>query len=115
MMEFLSLEFELSSDILTTVRLATGGVGALLNFGIDDAEDLKVSVTEALLLLLRGGAKRAKLCFSRGETLGVSVEAECERKDSFDEISVALLSALVEDLSIASGALLKISFNFGRA
>lgn len=117
MMSLMSLEFPLSADIMTTVRLVTGGVCALVGFGIDDAEDCKVCVTEALLLLLHGGAQSAKLCFERGEKLSVTMEAECARgADSSDEISVALLSALVEDLDIASERdFTRISFAFGKS
>ena len=77
-MMLLKLEFPLGSEIMTTVRLAVGGVCSLLGFGIDAAEDCKVCVTESLLLLLHGGCERAKLSFERGEMLRVLIEGEGE-------------------------------------
>ena len=53
--ELLSLRVALSPDVMTTVRLATGGVCSLVSLSYDDGEDCKVCVTESLLLLVRGG------------------------------------------------------------
>lgn len=113
----LSLNFPLDPGIMTTVRLATGGVCALAGFGIEDTEDCKVCVTESLLLLLHGGAESASLVFERGEKLNVVIEAEhCRaRNNSEEEISVALLSALAENFHVsAEGDVTRISFGFGK-
>lgn len=117
MMKLLSLDFPLTTEILTTVRLVTGGVCALVGFGIDDAEDCKVCVTESLLLLLHGGATSASLRFDRDDSLKVSLEAKSgqSQKPEEEEISVALLSALVDDLDICSEQnFTRISFRFGK-
>ena len=115
-MKLMSLEFPLSSDIMTTVRLVTGGVCALVGFDLDETEDCKVCVTESLLLLIRGGAKNARLSFEQGDSLNIFLEAENMKaadKSVEDEISVALLSALVEGLDIQKGKdFTRISFGF---
>lgn len=64
MNEVLSLRLALSPDVMTTVRLATGGVCSLLSLSYDDGEDCKVCVTESLLLLLRGGYAHARVVFA---------------------------------------------------
>ena len=118
-MKLMSLDFPLSSEIMTTVRLVTGGVCALIGFDLDETEDCKVCVTESLLLLLHGGAKHAGLRFEREDGLRVYLEAEnCDpeamTKDG-EEISVALLSALVEDLEIRrDSTLARISFGLSK-
>lgn len=116
MMKLLSLDFPLTPDIMTTVRLVTGGVCALVGFGIDDAEDCKVCVTESLLMLLHGGAASASLRFDRGDSLKISLEAENASKASDEaEISIALLNALVDDLVISTEkSHTRISFGFGK-
>lgn len=115
-MKLISLDFPLSPNIMTTVRLVTGGVCALVGFGIDEAEDCKVCVTEALLLLLHAGAKNASVSFEREERLKICLQAACEKRELSDEneISIALLNALVEDLSIKNeNCLTSISFGMG--
>ena len=118
-MKLMSLEFPLSKDVLTTVRLVTGGVCALVGYGLDEAEDCKVCVTESLLLLLHGGGKTARVVFEKEDALQVSLEAERGEDTETsveEEISVALLSALVEDLKICKEEkLTRISFGFGRS
>ena len=106
MMKLMSLEFPLNSDIMTSVRLVTGGVCALVGFDLDGTEDCKVCVTESLLILSRGGAKTARLSFEREEELIILIEGQNEgdvpaESSVEDEISVALLSALVDDLQIS--------------
>ena len=117
-MKLMSLEFPLSTEIMTPVRLVTGGICVLAGFDLDDAEDCKVCVTESLLLLLHGGATHAALRFERDETLRVFLEAD-SREDSEradDEISVALLSALVNDLDIRrEGTVTRIAFGLGKS
>ena len=114
MMKLMSLEFPLNTDIMTTVRLVTGGVCALVGFDLDMSEDCKVCVTESLLLLLHGGATNVRLSFEKDDALKISLEGEGSisgEKSVEEEISVALLSALVDDLDIKKeGSLTRISF-----
>ena len=79
-----AMELPLVSDFLTTVRLATGGVCAVSGLDVDYTEDIKVCVTEGLLILKRNGYARARVRFFFAE----------------DEISFALLSALVAENNV---------------
>ena len=116
-MEKFTIELPLMGEYLTTVRLTTGGLCALAGFDVDTAEDYKVCVTESLLMLKRNGFARANILFTVGEKLGCSVcgkEKTTAFEESFeDEISRALLSALVDEVAFendADGALEKIYF-----
>lgn len=118
MKELLLLRFPLGSDILTTVRLATGGVCSLAGLGLDESEDCKVCVTESLLLLQHGGSSAARLAFYSDGGLTVEVaseEAGTPAPCAEDEISLALLSALVENLVIEREGekLFSVKFRFG--
>ena len=97
-----SVTLPLTGEYLTTVRLTTGGLCALVGFDVDAAEDYKVCVTESLLILKRNGFTMATIDFSIGEALGckvIGVEQNGVKEDGFeDEISRALLSALVGEV-----------------
>lgn len=101
-MEKFSVTMPLTGEYLTTVRLTTGGLCALVGFDVDTAEDYKVCVTESLLILKRNGFKSAAIDFTVGETLACTVkgkEAGGEKEDGMeDEISRALLSALLGEV-----------------
>ena len=98
-MEKFSVTLPLTGEYLTTVRLTTGGLCALVGFDVDETEDFKVCVTESLLILKRNGFLTAKIAFTVGEALTCRVTGETaggEKEDAFeDEISRALLSALL--------------------
>ena len=101
-MEKFSVTLPLTGEYLTTVRLTTGGLCALVGFDVESAEDYKVCVTESLLILKRNGFSSATIEFSVGEALACRVlgmEENGEQENSFeDEISRALLSALVGEV-----------------
>ena len=116
-MDKFSVTTPLTGEYLTTVRLTTGGLCALVGFDVDTAEDFKVCVTESLLILRRNGFRSADISFTVGETLAcesVGAETGGEKEESLeDEISRALLSALlgnVEFVTGADGAVEKIVF-----
>ena len=98
-MEKFTVVLPLTGEYLTTVRLTTGGLCALVGFNVDEAEDFKVCVTESLLILKRNGFATASIEFTITEALRCDVvgqEGAGEKQDAFeDEISRALLSALV--------------------
>ena len=119
-MKVMSLEFQLSIEIMTPVRLVTGGICALAGFDLDDAEDCKVCVTESLLLLLHRGGKNVQVSFER-EDGGLKIsfcaegDGEKQEKPAEEEISVALLNALVSDLTInTKDTMMNISFGIGK-
>lgn len=119
--ELLSLRVALSPDVMTTVRLATGGVCSLVSLSYDDGEDCKVCVTESLLLLLRRGFSSARVSFAPAEGgMRVCVTGEaCEERKPFsdeDEIALALLHALAREVTMdkAEGEVGEIAFLFGQ-
>lgn len=100
----IDLKVPLQSELMTTVRLLTGGVCSLVGLGLEESEDCKVCVTESLLLLKHGGYTSARLIFTREKGVRVTIEGEeggGEKVSSMEEeISVALLQALVKDLTM---------------
>ena len=60
-MDKFSVTTPLTGEYLTTVRLTTGGLCALVGFDVETAEDYKVCVTESLLILKRNGFMTSKL------------------------------------------------------
>ena len=64
MKEYLCLSLPLRREMMTTVRLATGGVCAVAGLSYDGGEDCKVCVTESLLLLMRRGFTAADVRFT---------------------------------------------------
>ena len=116
-MEKFSIKTPLAGEYLTTVRLTTGGLLALVGFDVDTAEDYKVCVTESLLLLKRNGYQTASIEFSVGEALGCKVvgleEGGEVESGAEDEISYALLAALLGEVSFEKdekGKVTAISF-----
>ena len=115
-MEKFSITTPLTGEYLTTVRLTTGGLCALVGFDPDSSEDFKVCVTESLLILKRNGFKRASIRFETGEALSCTlagVGEPSEKEEGIeDEISYALLDALLGkvDFEKENGRVLKISF-----
>lgn len=99
MSRLLELRFSLENELMTTVRLATGGVCALLGLNLDESEDCKVCVTESLLLLKHRGYAAAQVVFEEDGKVHIAGEGEPkESEDEYpeDEISFALLSALLD-------------------
>lgn len=119
MSELFALRFPLKSEMMTTVRLAAGGVCSLYGLDFDASEDCKVCVTESLLLLLHRGYRTASVRFFGGETLRLRIEGE-EAGDEIpspeDEISLALLGALLGDLQTEEreNRLFALSFSVGK-
>ena len=117
MNRYLSLELPLRREMMTTVRLATGGVCAAAGLSYDGGEDCKVCVTESLLLLMRRGFSAASVQFyedARGidvRVRGTEGGGDAALSDE-DEIALALLNALAESVCVrdADGS---ITFLFG--
>ncbi len=118
MQNIMTLEFPLKRDMMTTIRLVTGGICSLAGLSLDESEDCKLVVTEGLLLLLRRGYTKACLSFSGEGKLcilarGSDYEAAAEDRAE-EEISIALLNALVKNFTMKrEGDGDSISFSFG--
>lgn len=122
MKEYLCLRIPLRREMMTTVRLATGGVCSAAGMSYDGGEDCKVCVTESLLLLMRRGFSAASVCFSAAQDGGMQVRVTGEEgaadlpPSDEDEIALALLNALASDVAMdrTDGAPGAIAFVFGQ-
>ena len=104
------VKFNLSDDeYLTALRLAAGSVAAIREIDLDTAEDFKVCVTESVLIL-------KSCCFEEvGITFKVDGGVCCiaegiggNPKEGENELSLALISALMENCEIErSGDIIK--------
>ena len=118
MKTLLSLSFELNSELMTTLRLTTGGVCSLAGLDMDATEDCKVCVTESLLLLMHNGYPLARVSFCEDGGVFVQIEAEGKKQGNIetvdDGISSALLCALAEDVNMKkeNDCLKAIEFRF---
>ena len=118
MKTLLSLAFQLNSDLMTTVRLTTGGICSLAGLDLDETEDCKVCVTESLLLLMHSGYAQARVNFQEDEGVYVHIAAEGTKQECIesleDGISSALLMALAQDVNMEkeSDSLKAIGFRF---
>lgn len=113
-------EMPLCNELLTTVRLMTGSLCSSVGIDVDYTEDVKVCVTEGLLLLKRSGFTRVKIVFRCGDegglacsVFGVGERGEAEKPSPADEISLVLLSALVKkfDVKKEGNVVSEISFS----
>lgn len=116
-MDAFKMSLPLKNEYLTTVRLTTGGICAAAGFDVESTEDVKVCVTESLLILKRNGFLNAEVEFVVGEALCVCVKGVTEGGETEDgaegEISFALLDALIGGVRIVrseGGTVKEISF-----
>ena len=98
-MDGIKIELPLETEYFTTVRLTCGGICSQADFDVDFTEDIKVCVTESLLILKRNGFKRVEISFSIGEGLLAQIIGKDQTGEKTegveDEISYALLDALI--------------------
>lgn len=119
MKRIIDLELYLQNELMTTVRLATGGLCSYFGLTLDESEDCKLCVTEALLLLSRCGFQTARVSFCEDDGLLVFINGDKREgvgeKSVEDDISCALLEALVDGLTIERDdeGVKAISFRFG--
>lgn len=115
-MNVFSIKMPLNGEYMTTARLAVGGLCSVAGFDVDTAEDYKVCVTEALLILQRNGFSHADLTFTVGDTLACRLVGEGAgepTQDDMDGISYALLDALLGKVDYTkdeNGKVLTIAF-----
>ena len=118
MKDLMKLELPLGGEIMTTVRLTTGGICSLAGMDLDASEDCKVCVTESLLLLMHAGYRRAAVSFAEEEGLlsislsGMGMADDAEDVPE-DEISEALLEALAAQVAFEKrGRLVGVTIRF---
>ncbi len=104
----LSLE---STALMTTLRLTVGGLASAAGLDLDAGEDFKVCVTEGLLLFRRNGFSSATAhceisdgCLVCSLQAAASPSAAAQQEAALEnEISYALLGALVDEVSFEKG------------
>lgn len=91
-----------TSEYFTTVRLTVSGLCAKAGLDLDETEDFKVCVTESMLILKRNGCNEVRVSFQEKDGLIAKVSGDCLEtsvgNNIEDEISYALLGALIEDV-----------------
>jgi len=98
-----ALRLPADSAFLSVLRTATAGLAARLDFTLDDIEDLRIAVDEACAMVLPQALPGSDLScsfFLAGDTLSVSVTAQCDspRPPSRDGFAWTVLAALTTSL-----------------
>lgn len=101
-MKELELKFNLAdSEYLTALRLVTGAVCSAHEVDLDTLEDFKVCVTESAIILKNCGFEKVLITFFGGERVCCKISGEGGTpKEGENELSLALISALVEGCDI---------------
>lgn len=109
-MKELLIKFNLQdSEYLTALRLAAGAVASLNETDLDTAEDFKVCVTESVLILKNCGFEEVGVTFKAdGGVCCIAEGIGGNPKEGENELSLALISALMENCEIErSGDIIK--------
>lgn len=102
-MKDMCVKFYLSdSAYITALRLVAGAVCSAHDIDVDTSEDFKVCVTESAIILKNCGFETATVTFRGGDGVSCTVEGGGGNpKESQNEFSLALISALVGECAIA--------------
>ncbi len=102
MKEF-TVKFYLSdSEYLTALRLVAGAICSNAGVDVDTMEDFKVCVTESALILKNCGSESVEVSFSCDGGVSAVLTGEGGKPVVGDnELSLALISALVSDFGIS--------------
>lgn len=105
----ISLQFPLCSpDNLICARLMASAVCSLIKLGIDDAEDIKVCVNEACLIMMSEKYQTVSIDFVVGDELKINVcgQGQCEIfkevEKSSKELGLILLNSLLDKVDYYS-------------
>ncbi len=109
--ETVTITIPAKAEHLLVVRLAASGICSRLGMGIEQMEDTKAAVAEACLVMIhdRQGFERLEITFVYSDSLRVSVDGRnpgvlTAREEDIDaDLSLALLEALTEQLTVAPG------------
>ena len=106
--DHVELDVPLTSRYASTVRAVAASVGAELGFSVDDIDDLRLGVNEAVSILGDiDDATQARLHI-RFETGGGAVTVRCSRRgvdepvaeDDIDVLARRILDAVVDEYSV---------------
>lgn len=110
MPDTIELEVPLSTSFASTVRAVAAALCADLGFSIDDIDDLRLAINEALSLLANvddAGLGRLRVEFESGDD---TVTVRCVRQadgnstiDDIDPLARRILDAVVEEYHVGDG------------
>jgi len=98
------LRLPLCTNNLLCARLTAGAVASLMDIDVEAAEDIKVCVNEACLIMVGSGFSTAQITFGMGEALSIEISGEgsCPSPMSVagdnTEISMLLIKSLVDEV-----------------
>lgn len=123
MADHIDLDVPLSSRYASTVRAVAASVGAEQGFSVDDIDDLRLGVNEAVSVLSdvdHDGGARLHVRFEAGDA---SVTVHCERRgvavpvlaDDIDVLARRILDAVVDEYSVDGSGRITVVKRLGAA
>lgn len=105
-MDNIEIKLPLEKRNLMPVRLFIGGLCSVCGFNLEETEDVKVAVSEALLMLLTNGYRRCKISASIDSDMQVVLSGEEHggNVQPCSEFALVLVRELIDHFSIESGA-----------
>jgi serine/threonine-protein kinase RsbW len=108
--DHVELDVPLASRYASTVRAVAASVGAELGFSVDDIDDLRLGVNEAVSILSDVDDAAGARLHIRFESGGGAVTVRCSRRgvdapvveDDIDVLARRILDAVVDDYSVDS-------------
>jgi serine/threonine-protein kinase RsbW len=108
--DHVELDVPLASRYASTVRAVAASVGAELGFSVDDIDDLRLGVNEAVSILSDVDDAAGARLHIRFESGGGAVAVRCSRRgvdepvveDDIDVLARRILDAVVDEYSVDS-------------
>jgi serine/threonine-protein kinase RsbW len=108
--DHVELDVPLASRYASTVRAVAASVGAELGFSVDDIDDLRLGVNEAVSILSDVDDAAGARLHIRFESGGGAVTVRCSRRgvdepvveDDIDVLARRILDAVVDEYSVDS-------------
>lgn len=110
MTEHIDLDVPLDPRFASTVRAVAASVGAELGFSVDDIDDLRLGVNEAVSILTDVDDPSSGRLHVRFEAAAGTITVRCTRtgagavdEDAIDVLARRILDAVVDDYSVDAG------------
>lgn len=108
MADYVELDVPLASRYASTVRAVAASVGAELGFSVDDIDDLRLGVNEAVSILSDVDDPIGARLHIRFESAGAAITVRCSRQGvnepvvdtDFDVLARRILDAVVDEYSV---------------
>jgi serine/threonine-protein kinase RsbW len=119
MTEHIRLSFPVNAAYVSSARLTASSIANRIRFDIDEIEDIKTAVSEACTYIIKRSSSRQnsfEICFMPGEDeINVDIIAVGEwAEPQADEMSLMMISALVDEFSISKPQEDKISITMSK-